>query len=63
MSQNLVLKATYLHYSMVMKQIVVLIMDHGQNLIFAPLLTIELETLAFSWAIFDVLTPLTSDPT
>jgi hypothetical protein len=62
MSQNLVLKAAYLHYSMVMKQIVVLLMDHGQNLISTPLLTIELETLTPSWAIFDALAPLTFAP-
>jgi len=36
---------------MVMEQIVVLLVDHGQNLIYAPLLTNELKTLAPSWAI------------
>jgi hypothetical protein len=55
MSQNLVLKATYLHYSIVMKQIIVLLVDPSQNFNFFPLLTIKLETLAPSWAIFDAL--------
>jgi hypothetical protein len=55
MSQNLVLKATYLRYSIVMKQIIVLLVDPSQNFIFVPLLTTKLETLAPSWAIFDAL--------
>ncbi len=46
MLQNLVLKATYLHYSMVMGQIAKLIMDRDQNPIYVPFLTTELETLA-----------------
>jgi hypothetical protein len=45
---------------MVKKQIVVLLVDPSQNLIFAPLLITELETLAPSWAIFDALAHLTS---
>ncbi len=61
--QNLVLKATYLHYSMVMEQIVIPLVDPSQNLIFAPLLTIELETLAPSWTISHALAHLTSTPT
>jgi hypothetical protein len=52
---NLVLKATYLHYSVVMEQIIGLMVDLGQNPIFAPLLTIVLEIVAPSWAIFDTL--------
>jgi hypothetical protein len=44
--QNLVLKATYFHYSVVMEQIARLLVDPGQNLLFAPLLTIILETMA-----------------
>jgi hypothetical protein len=60
MLQNLVLKATYLHYSMVMEQIVVLIVDPGQNPIYVPLLIVEFETLTPSWAIFDAPTHLTS---
>jgi hypothetical protein len=43
-----------------MEQIVVLLVDFGQNPIFAPLLTFELETLAPSWAISNVLAHLTS---
>jgi hypothetical protein len=42
-----------------MEQIVVLLVDFGQNPIFVPLLTFELETLAPSWAIFDTPTHLT----
>jgi hypothetical protein len=48
---------------MVMEQIVVLMVDPGQNLVFAPLLTIELETLAPSWTISHALAHLTSLPT
>jgi len=36
---------------MVMEQIVILLMDLGQNPAYAPLLTIEVETLIPSWAI------------
>ncbi len=37
-------------------------MDLNQNLILAPLLIVELETLAPSWAIFDALIHLTCAP-
>jgi hypothetical protein len=48
---------------MVMEQIVVLLLDLGQNLISAPQLTTQLETLAPSWAIFDALAHPTPTPT
>jgi hypothetical protein len=48
---------------MVMEQIVVLLVDPSQNLIFIPLLIAELETLILSWAISDVPTHLTSATT
>jgi hypothetical protein len=48
---------------MVMEQIVIPLVDPSQNLIFAPLLTIELETLAPSWTISHALAHLTSTPT
>jgi len=35
-------------------------MDHDQNLVFVPLLTVKLETLAPFWAIFDILAHQTS---
>jgi hypothetical protein len=38
-----------------MEQIVVLLVDRGQNHVFAPLLIIEFETLAPSWVISDAL--------
>jgi hypothetical protein len=60
MLQNLVLKVAYLHYSMVMEQITVLLVDPDQNLIFAPVLIIELETLAPFWAISNAPTHLIS---
>jgi hypothetical protein len=60
MSQNLVLKATCLHFVMAMEHIVVLLVDPTQNPIFAPLMTIELKILAPSWAIFDAPIHLTS---
>jgi hypothetical protein len=44
---------------MVMEHIVVLLADTCQNHVFIPLLTIELETLVLSWAIFDTLAHLT----
>ncbi len=44
---------------MVMEHIVVLLVDTCQNHVFIPLLTIELETLVPSWAIFDTPTHLT----
>jgi hypothetical protein len=43
-----------------MEQIVVLLMDPSQNLVFIPLLIVELETLVPSWAISNVPTHLTS---
>jgi hypothetical protein len=46
-----------------MEQIVVLLMDLGQNLVFALLLINELETLVPSWDISDVLAHLTFAPT
>jgi hypothetical protein len=48
---------------MAMEQIVVLLVDPCQNLVFALLLTIELETLAPSWAISNAPTHLISTPT
>ncbi len=54
MLQNMVLKATYLHFFMVMEQIVILLVDPIPNPISTPLMTTKLETLAPSWAIFDV---------
>jgi hypothetical protein len=51
---NLVLKATYLHYYVVVEYIVVFMVDLNQSLVFIPLLIVELETLAPSWATFDV---------
>jgi hypothetical protein len=42
---NLVLKASYLHYSMAIGQIVVFLVDPSQNLVYILLLIVELETL------------------
>jgi hypothetical protein len=53
MLQNLVLKATYLHYSVVMEHIVGLLVDFSQNLISTLMLIVVLENMAPSWAIFD----------
>jgi hypothetical protein len=50
---NLVLKAKYLHYSMVMEEIVELLVNHDQNPIFAPLMITKLETPTPFWVIFD----------
>jgi len=47
----------------VMEQIVVLLVDPNQNLVFAPLLIVKLKTLAPSLAVFDVPTHLISIPT
>jgi hypothetical protein len=47
----------------VLKQIVVFLVDPGPSLVFAPLLTIELEILVPSWAIYDVLAHLIFVPT
>jgi len=63
MLQNLVLKATYLHSSMVMEQIVVLLVDLGQKFAYVPLLIIEVKTLTPSWAISNALAHLTSNST
>jgi hypothetical protein len=60
MLQNLVLKVAYLHYFMVLKQIVELLVDQGPNLVSAPLLTSELELLALAWAFFRAPTHLIS---
>jgi hypothetical protein len=46
-----------------MEQIVVLLVDLDQNPIFAPLLIVELETLALFWAIYDTPAHPTSTPT
>jgi hypothetical protein len=46
MLQNLVLKVTYLHYSMALEQIVVLLMDLGPNLVSVLVLPVKLEILA-----------------
>jgi hypothetical protein len=62
MLQNLALKATYLHFSMVMEDIVVLLVDSGPNLTFVLMLTSKLKILAPSWAIFDAPIHLTSPP-
>jgi hypothetical protein len=43
-----------------MEQIVVLLVDPGQNPISAPLLITELKILVPSWAIFDTLAHMTS---
>jgi hypothetical protein len=55
MLHNLVLKATYLHYSMVMELIIELLVDRDQNFVYAPLLTVELEILVPFWAISNIL--------
>ncbi len=43
--QNLVFKAAYLFF-VVMEQIIVLLVDLGQNFVFVLLLNVELETIA-----------------
>ncbi len=48
---NLILKATCLHYSVVMEQITEFIINYDQNYVSTPLLTTKLETLAPFWAI------------
>jgi len=60
---NLVLKAAYLHSSVVMEQIIVLLVNHNQNPTSAPLLNVEVETLTPSWAFFDAPAHRTSTPT
>jgi hypothetical protein len=62
MLQNLVLKVAHLHYSMVMEQIVILLVDPNQNPIFVPLLAVKLKILA-PWAISHVPAHLISSPT
>ncbi len=57
------MKVAYLHYYMVLEQIVVLLVDLGLGFIFAPLLPIELEILAPSYAIFNAPTHMISTPT
>jgi hypothetical protein len=63
MLQNVVLKVTYLHYSLVLEHIVVLLVDLGPNFVSTPLLSIQLEILAPSWAILDAPTHLIFVPT
>ncbi len=58
--QNLVLKVAYFHYFVVMEHIIGLMVDVDQNLVFVPLLTIDLETLALFWAISNTLAHQTS---
>jgi hypothetical protein len=60
MLQNLVLKVAYLHYSMVLEQIVVLLVDLGLGPISTPFPLARLQILAPSWAIFGVFTHLIS---
>ncbi len=60
MLQNLVLKASYLHYFVAMEQIVVFLVGPGQKNLFIILLTTKLETLTLSWAISNAPTFLTS---
>jgi hypothetical protein len=47
---------------MVMEQIIGLLVNLNQNLVSTPQLTFVLETMAPSWAIFDVPTDQTSAP-
>jgi hypothetical protein len=47
---------------MVMEQIVGLLVDFSQNPISTSLLSIVIETMAFSWAIFDTLANQTFAP-
>ncbi len=47
--ENLVLKGSYLHYSMVLEQIVELLVDPSLNPIFATLLACEFELSALAW--------------
>jgi hypothetical protein len=45
----------YLHYFVVLEQIVVPLMDPGPSLVFVPLLVVEFDIMAPSWeAFFDV---------
>jgi hypothetical protein len=45
MLQNLILKVTYLHSYIMLEQIVVLLVDPGLDLVFAPRLAIGLKIL------------------
>jgi hypothetical protein len=63
MLQNLVLKITYLHYYVVLEQIIVLLVDLGPSLVYAPLLPIKLEILALSWSISSAPAHLIFTPT
>jgi len=58
MLQNLVLTIAYLHYFMVLKQIVVPLVDLSPGLISLPLLHVGLKILAPSWAIYNAPTHL-----
>jgi len=60
MLQNLVLKVAYLHYFVVLEQIIVFMVDLGLGFISIPLLAIKFEIMAPSWAIFDALPHLIS---
>jgi hypothetical protein len=60
MLQKLVLKATYLHFFVVMEHIVVLLVDPTQNPISVPLMTTKLENVTLSYAILDAPIHLTS---
>jgi hypothetical protein len=60
MLQNLVLKVGYLHYFVVLEQIVVLLVDLGPSLISTPLMVAKLEILIPSWAISNALAHLIS---
>jgi len=63
MLKSLVLKVAYLHYSMVLEQIIILLVNPSLGFIYAPLLATELEILAPSWAFSDVSTHLMFTPT
>jgi len=52
MLQNLVLTIAYLHYSIVLEQIVVPLVDLSPSFISPPLLHVRLKILAPSWAIY-----------
>jgi hypothetical protein len=58
MLQNLVLKVAYLHYYMVLEQIVVLLVDLGLGHVSTLFLYVGLLILVPSWAIFGVFTHL-----
>jgi len=60
---NLVLKVGYLHYSMALEQINILLVDPCLGFIYVHLLAGELETLAPSWAFSNLPTHLISTPT